>query len=185
MSNIPLLPEDDRVRAARGHWQHRGQGRPDFAEDPKPGQRSVWDFPRPPRIEPIDGIVEVLAGETLIARSRRAMAVLETSHAPTVYLPPDDVDDQLIEHGEVTSVCEWKGAAQTLHVAGVQGAGWRYVQMYPAFAQLWLWPSFYPSALACTLGGERIRPQPGGFYGGWVTNDLAGPIKGSPGSSFW
>lgn len=182
---VPLLDEDDRVRSARSHWQYYGQKRPDFAVDPNRGQSSVWDFPRPPRIVWCDEEVSVSHRSRLIARSNRAVRVEETAGAPTYYLPPEDVDESLISYGDVTSVCEWKGAAQTLNLRGVASAGWRYVQMFPAFAQLHLWPSFYPGKLDCYVGSERVVAQPGGFYGGWVTSNLTGPIKGEPGSSAW
>ncbi|MCR9278250.1 MAG: DUF427 domain-containing protein [Pseudomonadaceae bacterium] len=184
-TGIVLLEEDNRVRAARSHWRYYGQRRPDFAAQPERGQQSVWDFPRPPRMIWCDKEIRVEHRSRVVARSLRAVRVEETAGAPTYYLPPEDVDETLITYGDVASVCEWKGAAQTLSVRGVAGAGWRYVQMFPAFAELYLWPSFYPGKLDCFVGVEKVIAQPGGFYGGWVTKDLAGPIKGEPGSSAW
>lgn len=185
MPDVPLLEEDSRVRSARSHWRYFGQKRPDFAVAPDRGQSSVWDFPRPPRITGCDETIRVEHRSRIIGQSSRAVRVEETAGAPTYYLPPEDVDLSQISFSEVTSVCEWKGAAQTLSVRGVPTAGWRYVQMFPAFAQLYLWPSFYPGKVDCYVGSEKASAQPGGFYGGWVTSDLAGPIKGGPGSSAW
>ena len=82
-------------------------------------------------------------------------------------------------------MCEWKGVAQPLVIAGVVGAGWRYVEMFPEFADLYQWIAFYPDKFECFVGKERVTPQPGGYYGGWVTRKIAGPIKGEPGSGGW
>ena len=184
-----LLPEDERVIAARTHWQHTGKQRPAFAEATVAGEESVWDFPRPPIAEPVEEEVRVCVGEQVIARSLGAVRVLETAGAPTYYLPPQDVDEKIVIPGAVTSLCEWKGLAQELHVSTadrqIEGAGWRYVRMFPAFAELFEWPSFYPNKVTCYVGEERVAAQPGGYYGGWVTSRLKGPIKGEPGSSGW
>ncbi len=82
-------------------------------------------------------------------------------------------------------MCEWKGVAESLDIAGVADAGWRYVRMFPAFESLYRWIAFYPARLDCFVDDEPVQPQPGGYYGGWVTADLAGPIKGEPGSGDW
>ena len=184
-TTIPLLPERSDILAARSNWQYNGHHRPDFAEPTTANEESVWDYPRPPSIVPCAGRITVYAGEVLIADSDNAVRVLETAGAPTVYIPPQDVNDKLLSYGEVSSVCEWKGAAQTIQVAGIENAGWRYTQMFPDFAALYLWPSFYPSKLNCSIDGEKVTPQPSGYYGGWVTAKLKGPIKGVPGSQGW
>ena len=121
----------------------------------------------------------------VIADTTSGVRVLETAGAPTYYFPPADVDPTIVSYGEVTSLCEWKGAAQTANLPDVANAGWRYVQMFEEFAALYQWPSFYPSRVRCFVGDEQATPQPGGFYGGWVTKNLTGPIKGEPGSNYW
>ena len=184
-ANIPLLPEQPQIIAARAKWQYNGSRRPEHAEPTNSDEESVWDFPRPPAIVPYTGLVRVELEGQLVAESRNAVRVLETAGAPTFYLPPDDVDDALLSFGPVGSICEWKGAAQSIHVGEIADAGWRYTQMFPAFAQLYLWPSFYPGKLHCSLDGERVKPQPGGYYGGWVTSKLKGPIKGAGNSHHW
>ena len=145
----------------------------------------MWDFPRPPRMEQIDNILVVCAGGREIARTDHGVRVLETAGAPTYYFPPVDVSSDVLTYGEGTSLCEWKGQAQAIDVGDVANAGWRYVQMYPEFADLYLWPSFYPDKLECFVDGEPVVAQAGGYYGGWVTRDLRGPIKGEPGSTNW
>ena len=181
---IPVLPEPEHILEARSRWQFTGATRPDFAETPGADQVSVWDFPRPPVIMPCTQRLSVYAGDELIAETRQGVRVLETAGAPTYYFPPQDIVAEL-EFGEMSSVCEWKGVAQSCAYAGTPDVGWRYARMFPAFLDLYLWVSFYPNRLDCFVDDEQARPQPGGFYGGWVTDDLAGPIKGGPQSSGW
>jgi uncharacterized protein (DUF427 family) len=153
---------------------------------------SVWDYPRPPRLELTERTVEITLGGGVIASTRRAYRVLETSHPPVYYLPRDDVrDDVLSVASRRGSVCEWKGLASYLDVTGADGrrvprAAWTYRRPAPAFEAIADAVAFYPALMdACTVDGERVRPQPGGFYGGWVTDDLLGPFKGAPGTLGW
>ncbi len=194
---IPLLPETPRIIKARNQWRYNGSERPAFAQPPGPGQESVWDFPRPPARVPCARHLKVYADGQLIAQTERGVRVLETAGAPTYYFPPDDVDADRLEYdappevrtpasgGAPTSVCEWKGEARTIAVAGRQGAAWRYVRVFPGFAELYQWISFYPALVDCFVGDEQATAQPGGYYGGWVTRAVAGPIKGEPGSQNW
>lgn len=185
MNPPELLAASAAVLAARGRWQYRGQVRPDFAQSAGPGQESVWDFPRPPRIEPVSEPVRVYAGDRLVAQTLRCQRVLETAGAPTYYLPPEDVNVQLLEREGEASLCEWKGVACLFTVAGHQGAGWCYERTFPEFASIRGWLAFYPTLLDCYVGDEQVTAQPGGYYGGWVRGNLTGPIKGEPGSSAW
>jgi uncharacterized protein (DUF427 family) len=178
------------IEAARAHWRYRGDRRPAFAEQPGPGQRSVWDFPRPPLIQPVPETLRVMAQDRPLAETTAGLCVLETASAPTYYFPPDAVAQQWLVPSGGTSHCEWKGLAQGLlctlpGAARDREAGWRYQSVYPEFTAIAGWFAFYPSVLDCFVGAERAQPQPGGFYGGWVTSDLAGPIKGVPGSGGW
>jgi uncharacterized protein (DUF427 family) len=116
--------------------------------------------------------------------------VLETSHPPSYYIPPADVDPALLRPAAGASFCEWKGTARYFDVvvgeAVAPRAAWGYPEPSPAFAAIRGHFAFYPAAMeACTVDGERVRPQPGGFYGGWITGDLAGPFKGGPGTAGW
>jgi uncharacterized protein (DUF427 family) len=134
-------------------------------------------------------VVVMFAGMVL-ADSERALRVLETSHPPVYYLPPDGVRLDRLRATARTSFCEWKGRAQYLDiVAGgreATAAAWCYRQPVPAFDSLRDHVAFYAQAMdGCWVGGERVRPQPGGFYGGWITDDVVGPFKGEPGSSGW
>lgn len=181
---IPRLRADHDIIRARAHWRYRGRSRPEFADQVKEGQTSVWDFSRPPIQVPVDNPLTVKLGGELIAYTERGVAVKETAGAPTYYFPPEDVKVTL-SATSARSLCEWKGMARSLSVHGVEHAAWRYEEMFEEFESLYLWVAFYPALLECYVGGERATPQPGGYYGGWVTSDLCGPIKGEPGSSGW
>ncbi|MBW2500516.1 MAG: DUF427 domain-containing protein [Deltaproteobacteria bacterium] len=174
------------ARAARRRWRYRGGERPSFAIEPAPGQRSVWDFPRPPVIEEVPGEVRVRSGGFVIGATRHALRVLETASPPTYYLPRTDVDLPLLREDSHRSHCEWKGEAVYWNLAMpdetvILQVGWSYPDPYPEFAALTGHLSFYPGRVECFVGSERVRPQPGGFYGGWITSDLVGPFKGEPG----
>jgi len=157
---------------------------------PGPGQESVWDYPRPPRLELSDRLVTVTFGGVELCRTTRAWRVLETSHPPSWYLPADDWLQGALEPAGGSSICEWKGAASYLDVqAGGQRAAraaWTYPEPTGEFTALAGAVAVYPAAMdACTVDGEVVRPQEGGFYGGWVTDDVVGPFKGAPGTLGW
>ena len=170
-------------------WEYTGKVRPVFADEPKPGQESVWDYPRPPRLEPDARLVIVRLGSVEIARTRSSVRVLETASPPTFYLPPGDVHLTYLEPASGASFCEWKGAARywTIVVEGqrLEGAAWSYPDPTPAFAALRDYVSFYPARLDCLVAGEHVRPQPGGFDGGWLTSEIVGPVKGADGTDSW
>ncbi|HKJ87311.1 MAG TPA: DUF427 domain-containing protein, partial [Gammaproteobacteria bacterium] len=114
--------------------------------------------------------------------------VLETAGPPTFYLPPADVDREALAPVEGTTFCEWKGTARYFALAGDSGGGavaWCYPDPKPEFEGLRDWLAFYPGAVACYVGGERVRAQTGGFYGGWVTDEIVGPFKGEAGTGDW
>ena len=184
MSELP-----DWLVAARAHWRWRGDTRPAFADVPKPGQESVWDYPRPPRIEADPREVVVVWNGVEIVRTRRAVRVLETGHPPSFYLPLDDVERRYLEAAPGSSTCEWKGPARYWNLrdgdAVLRNVGWSYSRPFEGAEALADRIAFYPADLACSVGGERVLPQPGGFYGGWITPELAGPFKGAPGSEGW
>jgi len=182
---MTIIQPTPMVESARAKWRYTGADRPPFADTPGPGQESVWDFPRPPRIEPGDRPLRVLLGEAELAHTTRGMRVLETAGAPTFYFPPDDVNTDLLRRTGDSFHCEWKGISEELAANGVNPAGWVLTQAYPDFRDLLGWYAFYPQALACYVDEERALSQPGGYYGGWVTADIAGPIKGVPGSGSW
>jgi uncharacterized protein (DUF427 family) len=152
---------------------------------------SVWDYPRPPRLEPTSRRVRVVLGGVTIVDTTRAHRVLETSHPPVYYVPLEDVTPGVLgPAGHGGSLCEWKGAASYYDVVAggrrAVRAAWTYRSPVPAFEAIRDAVAFYPVAMdECTVDGERVQPQPGGFYGGWITSDLRGPFKGGPGSAGW
>lgn len=155
-----------------------------------PGQTSVWTYPRPPVAEPEPRRVEIVHGDVTVATTTRAVRTLETSHPPTYYLPPADIAAGVLQPSAQRSFCEWKGVAVyfDVHVGGaiLRDVAWSYPEPSAAFASLRDHVAFYAAPFdGCFVGGERVTPQPGGFYGGWITTDLAGPFKGVPGSRFW
>ena len=157
---------------------------------PGPGQESVWDYPRPPRLESTDRHLEIDFEGVRIADTRRAWRVLETSHPPVYYLPPDDLAMEYLKEAGGGSFCEWKGSARywTVRVGDrmAERVAWSYPEPTPRFASLKDHLAFYAGPMDdCRIDGERVVPQPGGFYGGWITPDVVGPFKGGPGSRGW
>ena len=177
------------VRAARARWSWRGQGRPPFASAPGPEQFSVWDYPRPPCLVADTREVVIRWGDIEVARTVRAIRVLETSHPPSFYLPWDDVVRHHLQPASGSSFCEWKGTARYWSLVDserrLSRAAWSYPQTLPGAEAIANCVAFYPSDLHCSVDGELARPQPGGFYGGWITPELTGPFKGEPGSEAW
>lgn len=158
--------------------------------EPQPGQESVWDYPRPPRLEPSGKRIRIVfAGETL-ADTRRAWRVLETSHPPVYYIPLQDINKEFLTSSAQHSCCEWKGMASYVGVrvgdVEARDAGWFYPHPTPAFAPIAGYIAFYPSRMdACFADDEQVQAQPGDFYGGWITSDIVGPFKGAPGTMGW
>jgi uncharacterized protein (DUF427 family) len=152
---------------------------------------NVWDYPRPPALVPCTRRVRIELGGVTIADSHDALRVLETSHPPTIYVPPADIlPGALRPVPRRTSFCEWKGTARYLDVlAGDRveaAAAWTYPDPVERYAALRDHVAFYPGRMdACFLDDERVAAQDGDFYGGWVTADLQGPFKGAAGTLGW
>jgi uncharacterized protein (DUF427 family) len=159
--------------------------------EPAPGQESVWDYPRPPRMDPSPKRLIVTFGGETIVDSTRALKVMETASPPTYYVPREDVRmDRLVPSDGRTTFCEWKGQATYFDIrVGDQEsprAAWAYEDPRPAFAALAGYLAFYPARVdRASLDGEPVRPQPGRFYGGWITDEIVGPFKGETGSDGW
>lgn len=170
-------------------WKYIGRERPSFADAATAGQESVWDYPRPPLIDEDTRRIVVRYHELMLADTSRALRVLETASPPTFYLPRDDVRMEYFTLGAGRSLCEWKGEASYLDLNAPAGrvsqAGWSYPQPRTDFQALSGYIAFYPGKLECYVDDERVRPQPGGFYGGWLTAEIVGPVKGAPGSGGW
>lgn len=154
-------------------------------------EERVRDYPRPPWLEPELRRVRIVLGGETIADTDRALRVLETFHPPTYYLPMAAFRPGVLVPSARTSWCEWKGRARywTVAAAGAATAveaAWGYPDPAPAYADLRDHVAVYAGPMdACYVGHERVRPQPGGFYGGWITSGLVGPFKGEPGTNHW
>ena len=157
---------------------------------PGPGQESVWDYPRPPRSEPTVRRIRIIFNGVTIADTRRAIRVLETSHPPVYYLPPEDVRMEYFTPANGSSLCEWKGRASyydlTVGDRHEAAVAWTYPAPTLDFTPLANHLAVYPGKMdACYVDDERATPQPGTFYGGWITADIVGPFKGGPGTDGW
>ena len=168
-------------------WNYTGQERPAFAVVPETGQESVWDYPRPPALKSCGRLVEVRDGNSLIASTRASLRLMETASPPTFYLPPDDVNWSHLVETPGSSICEWKGAARYWALANIPATpvAWDYPRPRARYERLKAFVAFYPGRVACFVDGERVLPQPGRFYGGWITADVVGPFKGEPGTGHW
>ena len=156
----------------------------------EPGQESVWTYPRPAIAEPSSRHIRIVHAGIVLADTRRSVRTLETSHPPTYYIPPGDIDMALLHETQRRSVCEWKGEAGyvDVHIGGttLRNAGWFYPEPTAPFAAIRDHVAFYAAPFdECTVDGARVTPQAGPFYGGWITPHAAGPFKGPPGTAFW
>jgi len=151
----------------------------------------VWEYPRPPAVSPCKRRVRVEWAGEVLADSTAALRVLETSHPPTIYIPPADVRFSLLNASAARATwCEFKGEARYLDavVTGrrANAVGWSYANPTAGYEALREHIAFYPGRVdAAWLDDERVEAQPGDFYGGWITSDLVGPFKGSPGTHGW
>jgi uncharacterized protein (DUF427 family) len=152
---------------------------------------SVWDYPRPPRVEASTRRIRVVLGGETIVDTRRSFRVLETSHPPVFYVPIADIAAGTLEPaGAGTTFCEWKGAASYYDVVAggdrSERGAWTYHEPARGFEQIRDAVAFYPGRMdACFVDEERVDAQPGDFYGGWITSDVVGPFKGALGTRGW
>ena len=165
-------------------------GRGDARQQSARPRESVWDYPRPPRVDRSDRRVRVEHAGATVADSTRAVRVLETSHPPVYYIPPVDVRMDSLRANSRRTFCEFKGEAAYYDlVAGdqvVENAAWSYPDPSPGYEAIRDHLAFYPGRIdACLLDDERVTPQAGDFYGGWITSEIAGPFKGGPGTAGW
>ena len=158
--------------------------------EPKTGQESVWDYPRPPKLERANKHLKIVFGGEIIAETNRAFRVLETSHPPVYYFPPEDVKTEFLAAAAGASFCEWKGRAGYYDLQfgerTVRSAAWFYANPTKSFAEIKNYIAFYPSKMdACYVNDELVKTQEGDFYGGWITKDIVGPFKGGAGTWGW
>lgn len=157
---------------------------------PGPGQESVWDYPRPPRLETTARHLKVVFADRVIAETRQALRILETSHPPSYYIPPADLRREFLERAAGRSICEFKGQAAYWSIRVEErlspAAAWSYAAPWAPYEALKDHLCFYAGrADACFVDGEQVIPQEGDFYGGWRTVDVVGPFKGGPGTRGW
>jgi uncharacterized protein (DUF427 family) len=157
---------------------------------PGPGQESVWDFPRPPRVEPVAERLRVVIGGEVVAETTRGLRVVETASPPSYYFPPEDVELDALDRSTHWSVCEWKGEAayHSYARAGrrVENVAWSYERPNPGYEALAGHLAFYAGRVdEAWIGDERATPQAGEFYGGWISSRVVGPFKGDPGTRGW
>ena len=157
---------------------------------PGPGQESVWDYPRPPRLEPTVRHLQVIFAGEIIADTQRGYRILETSHPPTYYIPPEDVNQDFLVPSNHRSFCEFKGHASYVDIAvndrKARQAVWYYANPSAPYAAIRHYLSFYASRVdACFVNGEKVLAQEGDFYGGWITREITGSSKGGPGTRGW
>jgi uncharacterized protein (DUF427 family) len=155
-----------------------------------PGQESVWSYPRPPVAEAIQRHLKIVHRDFIVASTRNGVRTLETSHPPTYYFPPGDVVPGILRPSGHRSLCEWKGEAVYFDVLLngeiFSNVAWSYPEPEAAFGSLRNHIAFYAWPFdQCSVDQEPARPQPGHFYGGWITSDITGPFKGVPGSNLW
>ena len=158
--------------------------------EPGPNQESVWDYPRPPRLEACEHRIKIVVDDETIALSHKSYRVLETSHPPVYYLPPDSVRMELMRQTAHGSFCEWKGHAHyfSLLLTGreIENVAWSYKSPTERFEAIAGYLAFYPSRVdACFVDDERVTAQDGDFYGGWITSKIVGPFKGAPETLGW
>ncbi len=186
------MTENNELQERRSQRRNMVRTRPEAGEIPRPGpdEESVWDYPRPPALQPVpQGLQAIFAG-VCVAHTARGLRVIETAGAPVYYFPAEDVRMDLLSPSRHTSFCEWKGLARywSLSAGGqtAQDAAWSYPDPDEGYEALANYLAFYPAKMdACMIDGERAKPQPGGFYGGWITERILGPFKGAPGSENW
>ncbi|MEM0910159.1 MAG: DUF427 domain-containing protein [Pseudomonadota bacterium] len=157
---------------------------------PKPGQESVWDYPRPPAIEIGKSHIQVVFNDEVIADTTQAFRILETSHPPVYYIPMDDCKLKYFIASNNSSFCEWKGKARYFHLRVKEkqedNVIWQYSDPVSRFKAIANCIAVYPSRMdACFVDGEKVQAQAGDFYGGWITSNIVGPFKGEPGTWGW
>lgn len=157
--------------------------------EPGPNQESVWDYPRPPTVEKVNKHLKVEFNGKIIAETHAAKRVLETSQPPAYYFPPDDVSKEFLTELKEFTYCEWKGHAYYFDVKTdgetAEKAAWFYPNPNKKYGGIKNYIGFYPNRLDCFVDAEKVKPQEGSFYGGWITDNIVGPFKGGRGTAGW
>ena len=182
--------DPDPYARERARWRNARRARPLRIEPSGPGEESVWDYPRPPRVELLTRRLRVELEGVLIAATVRGRRVLDTSSPPVYYFPPEDVRHDLLEVTPDTTFCEWKGVARSFAARvgerRVAHAAWSYPEPDEGYETIRDHFAFFPRRVdACYVDAERVTPQPGDYYGGWITKSVKGPFTGAPGTDLW
>ena len=185
------MPQDpEHIEREREKWRAFKRRRPTQIVPPGPGQESVWDYPRPPRVETVRRTLRVEFAGIVLAHSRRVLRVIETASPPVYYVLPEDIRMEFFKASEHETFCEWKGLARYWSIRvgerHADDAAWSYPRPDAGYEAIQGHLAFLSGKLdACYLGQERVTPQPRNYYGGWITADIVGPFKGAPGSQAW
>eukprot|EP00181_Compsopogon_caeruleus_P006418 CAMPEP_0184680158 /NCGR_PEP_ID=MMETSP0312-20130426/3046_1 /TAXON_ID=31354 /ORGANISM="Compsopogon coeruleus, Strain SAG 36.94" /LENGTH=194 /DNA_ID=CAMNT_0027130097 /DNA_START=156 /DNA_END=740 /DNA_ORIENTATION=+ len=189
---IPVVGLSRRNRHALDLLRMTLEPSPEVKQHPGPGQESCWDYPRPPRLEMVSRRLRVIHGGQTLADSVAGYRVCETYHPPTYYIPREDCRMDLLQPGSGSSYCEFKGRAQYFHLPTpnadgmVRDVAWSYPKPTTEYAPIREHLAFYSHKVdSCLVDNEQVTPQPGAFYGGWITSDVVGPFKGGPGTMGW
>lgn len=185
MSEIP-----EHLKAEVEKWRSFRRERPQRIVTPGPGQESVWDYPRPPRVEPITKHIRIEFAGIVLADSRQLFRVIETAGPPVYYLPRQDIQMAYLEPSRQKALCEWKGISRywSARVADrvAENVAWSYPEPWDGFRAIKDHLAFRAGPMdRCLVDGQLVTPQPGKYYGGWITPDIVGPFKGEPGSERW
>ncbi len=157
---------------------------------PGPGQETVWHYPRTPRVEPTTKRIQVIHADRIIVDTRDAYRVIERGHPPAYYVPPEAILFPCLQQTLQEFSCPFKGRAWLCNLEGpsfmVRHAAWSFIEVLPAYQAIQFYVAFHAHLLdQCLVEGERVTPQPGGYYGGWITADIVGPFKGGVGTLDW
>ena len=186
----PMPRDAEYIEREREKWRAFKRRRPAQIVPPGPGQESVWDYPRPPRLEMAGRALRVEFAGIVLAHSRRVLRVIETASPPVYYVPPEDIRMGFFEASERETFCEWKGLARYWSIRvgerHADDAAWSYPRPDTGYEAIRGHLAFFSAKLdACYLDQERVTPQPKNYYGGWITADIVGPFKGEPGTQAW
>jgi uncharacterized protein (DUF427 family) len=181
---------DDPLNTEKQYWRNLKRERPTDIVVPGPGQESVWDYPRPPAVESVEARLQVWFAGVALADTVHGLRVIETSSPPVYYFPQEDVRRDFLTLMIHTTLCEWKGVATYWNVSirgrRQEAVGWSYPNPEPGYERLKRHFAFYPGLVdECHVGDQKVLPQPGDYYGGWVTSNIVGPFKGTAGTQLW
>ena len=181
---------NDNIPEKAQKWRRLKRNKPVDVVSPGPGQESIWDYPRPPKVELFTGRISVIFADVTIAVTSKSYKVMETASPPCYYISQGDINMEYLFRSPHSSLCEWKGMANYWSVRVrdkvSENAGWSYEAPWDGFEIIKDCIAFYAGRVdECYIDDEKVKPQPGNFYGGWITSNIVGPFKGERGTEFW